>query len=197
MNSSYLIVGLGNPGSEYEKTRHNIGFVALDYFADVIGASLSNKKWQGIYCKKQWQGERLFLLKPETYMNRSGECVSRFREYFKIPIQQIIVIHDDLDLPPGRVKITAKGGAGGHNGVRSIINHLGTPSFIRIKVGIGRPSKDNNRPGQPIERYVLSPFRREEWEILQDRLEFISTAIQIIIQRGADVAMNRMNADTK
>jgi PTH1 family peptidyl-tRNA hydrolase len=189
----WMIVGLGNPGATYQSTRHNAGFLALDRFAEKTGCCLENEKWQGQYCRTTFSGNSLLLIKPQTYMNRSGECVVRFRDFYKIALERILILHDDLDLPTDRIKIVTRGGAGGHNGIRSLINHFGSSDFARIKIGIGRPPLLENGQSFPVERYVLTNFSREERLRLHEKLELVNEAIELFVRQGAAVAMNRIN----
>lgn len=189
-----LIVGLGNPGEKYAKTRHNAGFLAVDHFADDVGEYIATAKMQGEYGAFRMSGKQVILLKPQTYMNRSGECIALYARYFDIAVGNILVIHDDLDLAAGRVKIVAGGGAGGHNGISSTIQHLGTKDFGRIKIGIGRPSLDNNRPGIPVEKFVLSRFSDDEWQLFQENLDRVTEGIRLFIDQDIRSAMNRINA---
>ena len=192
-DTGYLIVGLGNPGSKYELTRHNAGFLALDYFADQHGFSLGSEKWQGVYCRDHLAVVRILLVKPQTYMNKSGECVARFADFYKIQPANILVVHDDLDLPPGRIKVVSRGGAGGHNGIRSIISHLGTPDFARLKLGIGRPERNEQGQGVPVDRYVLAGFSDAQFALFNERLPSVKEAIELFIEQGIDTCMNRIN----
>jgi len=192
-NTGFLIVGLGNPGSKYELTRHNAGFLALDYFADQHGFALTAEKWQGVYCRDRLAGSRVLLVKPQTFMNKSGECVARFADFYRIEPANILVVHDDLDLPPGRIKVVARGGAGGHNGIRSIINHLGTSDFARLKIGIGRPERNEQGQGIPVDRYVLAGFRDQERTVFNERLSLVDEAIELFIEQGIDACMNKIN----
>ena len=192
-DTGYLIVGLGNPGSKYELTRHNAGFLALDYFADQNDFYLSNEKWKGVYCRDRLADARVLLVKPQTYMNKSGECVIRFVDFYKIQPENILIVHDDLDLPSGRVKVVARGGAGGHNGIRSIINHLGTPDFARLKIGIGRPESNEQGHGEPVEKYVLTGFSDQQFALFKEQLSLVKEAIGIFIEQGVDICMNRVN----
>jgi PTH1 family peptidyl-tRNA hydrolase len=190
--TDHLILGLGNPGAQYELTRHNAGFLAADYIADQLGWSLSSEKWHGLSCCGRLDGKRIFIVKPQTFMNRSGECAVRFAEFHRIELNRILVLHDDLDLAPGRIKIAAKGGAGGHNGIRSLIQHFGSQDFARLKIGIGRPE-----PGrQPVDRYVLSPFSEEELTVFNARLPLIQEAVDLFIRHGEEHCMNKMNGRT-
>lgn len=188
-----LVVGLGNPGPDYVATRHNIGFVALDHFADEKGLRIDSEKWKGLYCRDRVGSTSLFLLQPQTYMNRSGECVLRFCDYFKIPPSQVLVVHDDLDLPLGRIKLVRSGGPGGHNGIKSIIQHLGTKDFPRLKIGIGRPQASENGGSIPVDRYVLAKFSPAEIKVMDERLALMAEAIDLFLDKGIGAAMNDIN----
>jgi len=194
MHDICLIVGLGNPGPEYALTRHNAGFLALDYLAAQHGWSLTNEKWQGICGSGRLGSQRVVLIKPQTYMNRSGDCVARCAEFHRIEPEGILVLHDDLDLPPGRIKVAAKGGAGGHNGIRSLIQQLGSAEFTRLKIGIGRPAR--NEQGIPVERYVLSAFSDAEMQLFNSRLLLIQEAVDLFISHGVARCMNQINGRT-
>jgi len=193
MTDGYLIVGLGNPGPDYELTRHNAGFLAVDHIADQHGWPLTSEKWQSICGSGRLGSQRVFLIKPQSYMNRSGECVARFADFHRIGPENILVLHDDLDLPPGRIKAAAKGGAGGHNGVRSLIQHLGSSEFARLKIGIGRPPRNEQGQGMPVDRYVLSAFSDEELELFNCRLPLIKEAVELFVSSGAERCMNQIN----
>ena len=188
-----MIVGLGNPGPQYETTRHNAGFLALDYFAGHEGLALSSVKLQGLYCAARCAGRQVLLLKPQNYMNRSGECVAGFAHYFNVAAADILVVHDDLDLAPGRLKIAAGGGAGGHNGIRSLLASLGAGEFTRLKIGIGHPRDGEETRATPVERYVLSRMPAAQWDLLQDTLPRIAEGIRSFIEQGVGAAMNSMN----
>ena len=188
-----LIAGLGNPGSKYELTRHNAGFLALDYFADQHGFAMTCEKWQGVYCRNRLAGIGILLVKPQTFMNKSGESVVRFTDFYKIEPADILVVHDDIDLPAGRIKVVARGGAGGHNGIRSIINHLGTSDFARLKLGIGRPERNEQGQGIPVERYVLGRFSDQEFAAFSKQLSLVDEAVELFIEQGIDACMNRIN----
>jgi len=159
-----LLVGLGNPGKEYERTRHNVGFLFLDFLRSSWGflPFQSSSKWKGSVSAGIHDGEKTILLKPETFMNRSGESVRSIMDFFKIPVDDIIVIHDDLDIAPGTFKVAKGSGAAGHNGVSDLIEKLGTKDFTRIRIGIGRPPENI-----PADVFVLSPFTREEHDDLK------------------------------
>ena len=192
-DSRFLVVGLGNPGRDYHFTRHNIGFFCIDHLADVHGWQVDTRKMQGLYCQGRAYGVQLLLVKPQTYMNRSGECVRSFLDYFKIPDEHILVLHDDIDLPTGRIKMVARGGAGGHNGVRSLISHLGTQEFARMKIGIGRPMPADNGSVQPVEQFVLSRMSPEEQDLFTRRAPLVEEAVALFINLGIDGCMNKIN----
>ena len=186
---NWLIVGLGNPGREYEKTRHNCGFRALDLLADRLGTKIDKLKFQGLYAQVNYEGKKLFLLKPQTYMNLSGRSVLQLSAYFNIPPQRIIVLFDDISLEPGRLRIRADGSAGGHNGIKSIIQELGSQEFPRIKIGVG--AKPN--PNYDLANWVLSTFSANEEKSLAVSLDNAAKAALVIIDRGVPEAANRFN----
>lgn len=192
-DSRFLVVGLGNPGREYHLTRHNIGFFFIDHFAGLHGWQVETRKMQGLCCQGRAFGVQILLVKPQTYMNRSGECVRSFLDYYKIPCSHLLVLHDDIDLPAGRIKMVARGGAGGHNGVRSITSHLGRQDFARMKIGIGRPVVEAEGAVQPVEQFVLSRMSTEEQDLFGRRAPLVEEAIALFIGEGIDVCMNRIN----
>ncbi|ADU96271.1 aminoacyl-tRNA hydrolase [Thermovibrio ammonificans] len=171
-----LVVGLGNPGREYEKTRHNVGWMVLDRLADKLGVSLNREKFKGLYGEYRGENGKVILLKPLTYMNRSGESVSQFLRYFKIAPEEMVVVYDDLDLPLGKLRLKPKGSSGGHRGVESIIRELGTSNFPRLKVGIGRPARK-----EEVVDYVLSPFGREQWPAIEEAVDRASDCLNLLI----------------
>lgn len=189
-----MIVGLGNPGSKYEKTRHNVGFLVIDALAREHGVTLNLKKWDGLHCRISIAGKRIYLLKPQTFMNRSGTPVARFADFFKIPNDHILVLHDDLDMHPCRLKFVATGGPGGHNGIRSLIQCLGTKDFFRLKIGIGRPGQNNIHADIPVERFVLASPTESEKQLLEDRMDVLLKGIQEFIEFGDQKAMNLLNS---
>lgn len=188
-----LIVGLGNPGPQYEKTRHNAGFIALDYFADNNGLEIRTEKMQGHFCSATLYGKKVLLLKPMTYMNRSGDCVLSFVKYFTVNLGNILVVHDDLDMENGRVKMVGGGGAGGHNGIRSLVSLLGAKDFARLKIGIGHPRNQDETAAIPVERFVLSGFTEGQGRVFQENLPLIADGISLFIEKGVNSAMNRVN----
>ena len=188
-NESWLIVGLGNPGREYEKTRHNAGFRAIDRLAEKLGCKIDRLKYQGLYCQTTYNGNKLFLLKPQTYMNLSGRSVLQLSSYFNIPPQRIIVLFDDISLIPGRLRIRADGSAGGHNGIKSIIAEIGSQSFPRVKIGVGGKA----HPDQDLADHVLSGFSAKEEKDLISALDRSADAALLIIDKGVAESANRYN----
>lgn len=186
---AWLIVGLGNPGKEYALTRHNTGFRALDILADSLGIKIDRAKFQGLYGQTTSSGKKIYLLKPQTYMNLSGRSVLQLSAYFGIPPQRIIVMFDDISLEPGRVRIRANGSAGGHNGIKSIIAELGSQEFPRIKIGVGaKPHPDSD-----LAEWVLSGFSTKEEKDLRFALDNAAAAALMIIEKDVSEAANRYN----
>ena len=192
-NEAWLIVGLGNPGPEYAKTRHNCGFRALDILAQKLGCKVDKGKFEGLYGQTTYEGHKLFLLKPLTYMNLSGRSVLQLSAYFNIPPQRIVVIFDDISLDIGRLRIRSNGSAGGHNGIKSIISQLGSQNFPRVKVGVG--AKPN--PDFDLADWVLSAFSASEEKSLQAALDRAADAALCIVSQGTMEAANRFNAAGK
>ena len=188
-SESWLIVGLGNPGKEYERTRHNCGFRAIDILAQKLGCKIDKCKFQGLYGQVINNNRKIYLLKPQTYMNLSGRSVLQLSAYYNIPPQRIIVIFDDISLPPGRIRIRSDGTAGGHNGIKSIINELGSQDFPRIKIGVG----GKPHPEQDLADWVLSSFTSAEEKLLQDAFVNVADAAQRVIDNGVQDAANRYN----
>lgn len=185
----WAIVGLGNPGAKYALTRHNIGFMAIDNFARGLGGDLNKTEHKALTLKLSADGQELILVKPQTYMNKSGESVIPLMQFYKIEASQLIVVQDDIDQPFGRMKIQKNRGAGGHNGIRSISEQLGHQDYIRLKLGVGRPS--NARI--PIEDYVLQPFSTDEQNRLGDFLNLAGDALEAIVFDGFERAANKFN----
>lgn len=185
----HLLVGLGNPGNDYSVTRHNIGFIFLDYLAAKNGFVFKRSKWQAEVVKDTLWAKPIVLAKPQTYMNRSGSAVSLIVNFYQVPTENLIVVHDDLDLELGRIKIVTERGAGGHKGIRSIIQHLGVNDFVRIRVGIGRPP-----PPMSASSYVLSRFSEDDQKVLKESLQQIEEAARMIIEHDVTTAMNRINS---
>ena len=186
---NWLIVGLGNPGSEYAKTRHNCGFRALDILAQKLGCRVDKGKFQGLYNQVTYGDKKLYLLKPQTYMNLSGQSVKQLAAFFHIPPQQIIVMYDDISLDPGRLRIRADGSAGGHNGIKSIISCIGGQDFPRVKIGVGAKP----HPDYDLANWVLSTFSAAEEKDLTSALERAADAALSIVDRGVPETANRYN----
>ncbi len=186
----YLITGLGNPGRAYRLNRHNVGFMVLDRLADHLGVSFTRKQGKALVTDARSRGVQLILVKPQTYMNESGQAASAMIRFYKIPLENFLVIHDDLDLPMGTLRMRPGGGAGGQRGLRSIINQLGTPEFPRLRVGIGRP------PGRmDPAAYVLQNYSGAELESLPIVLDHSVEAVLTYIHEGIQAAMTRHNSD--
>lgn len=188
-SESWLIVGLGNPGKDYTRTRHNCGFRAIDLLADELGCKIDKAKFQGLYGQIVRDGKKLFLLKPQTYMNLSGRSVLQLSAYYNIPPQHIIVIFDDISLPVGKLRVRSDGSAGGHNGIKSIIESLGSQDFPRVKIGVG--AKPN--PDQDLADWVLSSFSALEEKSLEPALKNAGEAAMCIIKNDVQTAANRFN----
>ncbi len=188
-SESWLIVGLGNPGKEYERTRHNCGFRAVDLLAENLGCRIDKLKFQGLYCQTTYGGKKLFLLKPQTFMNLSGRSVLQISSYFNIPPSRIIVLFDDISLEPGRLRVRPDGSAGGHNGIKSIIQEVGSQDFPRVKIGVG--AKPN--PNYDLADWVLSSFSAPEEKALAVSLKNACEAALAIVDHGVPEAANRYN----
>lgn len=186
-----LIVGLGNPGREYENTRHNVGFQIIDLFALKNHVLISKEKFNGLYGEIMIQGEKVILLKPQSYMNLSGEVVRKFVDFFKIPISNVLILSDDLDLPLGTFRIKKKGSSGGHNGLKNIEMHLGTQEYSRIKIGI------SNNKNIDTKDYVLGSFSREEQVLLNEIKESVTEALSDYFVLSFDCLMNKYNIKKK
>ena len=184
----FLITGLGNPGREYRNSRHNIGFSVLDSLCQKFGLNFSRMESNAMLVKHIHEGKQLLLAKPQTFMNNSGRSVSSLARFYKIENDQLLVISDDLDLPLGRIRLRPGGGSGGHKGLQSIIQHLGSDQFPRLRIGIGRPTT----PQDPAD-YVLQPFYNSEQEELEIILQESIDCILTFLKDGVDTAMNRFN----
>lgn len=185
----WLIVGLGNPGQQYANTRHNCGFRAIDLLAEQLNVKIDKGKFQGLYGQTNYGDHKLYLLKPQTYMNLSGRSVLQMSAYFNIPPERIIVIFDDISLEPGRLRIRSNGSAGGHNGIKSIISELGSDAFPRIKIGVGAKSN----PHQDLADWVLSGFSAQDEKALAFSLDCAKNAALCIIDHGTQAAASRYN----
>ena len=186
-----LIVGLGNPGRDYRWTRHNVGFLLVERLAEKNGIDLAKRGLKSIYGRGKIGKKDVILAKPQTFMNLSGEAVQRLLRFFKIPPEDLIVLHDDLDLPFGKIRIRLQGGAGGHKGIKSIIESLGVDVFVRFKVGIGRPGKAGQDPAD----FVLEPLSGGEREELKEMVNRNAEAVEILLLEGPQEAMNRFHKD--
>lgn len=185
----YIIVGLGNPKEKYAGTRHNIGFSAITALAERHGISVESKKHKALIGKGVIAGQKVMLVQPQTYMNLSGESVVELVDYYKIdPAAQLIVIYDDIALPTGKLRIRARGSAGGHNGMKNIISHLGTQDFPRIRVGVGEKPKDWD-----LADYVLGRFPKGEEPQIREALQKVCDVCEVIINEGIETAMNQFN----
>ena len=188
-SDTWLIVGLGNPGREYEHTRHNAGFRALDILAQKLGCKPDKLKYQGLYCQVNYQGKKLLLLKPQTFMNLSGRSVAPLAAFFKVPASRIIVMFDDISLPVGTIRVRRSGSAGGQKGMASIIQLCGSDKFPRVKVGVG----EKPHPDYDLAAWVLSKFTKEEAPLVADAARRAAEAAALIVEDSVDAAMNRFS----
>jgi len=185
---SWVVAGLGNPGKEYAGSRHNTGYLVLDRLAKAKNFGFERRRFNGITGETEISGKRVILIKPETYYNRSGDCIAALLGYFKVAPERLIVVHDELDLEPGHVRIKLGGGDAGNNGVRSIIESLGTRDFIRVRVGIGKPP-----PGDEDHRHILKPPRRGGDDHSETELDRAANAVEAIVADGLARAMGLYN----
>ncbi|UCB48461.1 MAG: aminoacyl-tRNA hydrolase [Deltaproteobacteria bacterium] len=185
----YLVAGLGNPGIKYRNTRHNVGFKVINLWAKSLGIRLSGRRFGSRNTRTTFQAKPVILLRPLTYMNQSGKSIRACVDFFDLGTEKILVIHDDIDLPVGKIRIVRGGGAGGHKGVLSIMQHLGAREFPRLKIGVGRPQYS----GESVEDYVLRPFYRDEKKIIEDVIKMAVRACELFIADGIDTTMNRIN----
>ena len=188
-SENWLIVGLGNPGKDYTRTRHNCGFRAIDLLAAELGCKIDKAKFQGLFGQVVRNGKKLYLLKPQTYMNLSGRSVLQLSAYYNIPPQRIIALFDDISLPVGKLRVRSDGSAGGHNGIKSIIESLGSQDFPRVKIGVG--SKPH--PEQDLADWVLSTFSALEEKTLETALKDAGKAALCIIENDVQTSANRFN----
>ncbi|MBP3460406.1 MAG: aminoacyl-tRNA hydrolase [Lachnospiraceae bacterium] len=185
----FIIAGLGNPSREYDKTRHNAGFDTVDYLAEKHGISISEKKHKALVGKGIIAGEKVILIKPQTFMNLSGESIRAVLDFYKADErEELIVVYDDISLPPGQLRIRKKGSAGGHNGIKNIIAHLGHDTFMRVKVGVGEKPQ-----GYDLADYVLGRFSKEDRAVMEEAFKEAADAIEVMITEGPDAAMNLYN----
>jgi PTH1 family peptidyl-tRNA hydrolase len=183
-----MIIGLGNPGKQYEKTRHNVGFHVIDELSDRLSAPAIQSKFNGMYTIVHRPEGKVMLVKPLTYMNLSGECVRPMMDYFQVDVEDIVVLYDDLDIEPGTIRLRQKGSAGGHNGMKSLIAHLGTDQFNRIRIGVGRPIG-----GMKVADYVLSPFSKDEKPLIEDMVQKSASACEAWLGKPFNDVMNNFN----
>lgn len=184
----YMIAGLGNPGRQYEHTRHNAGFEVIDRLAAQMGVAVEERKHRALCGKGILEGQKVILIKPQTFMNLSGESIRGAVDFYKIPPDRLIVVYDDISLPPGQLRIRRKGSAGGHNGIKNIIAQLNTQEFPRVKIGVGaKPDR------MDLADYVLSHFSAGEWEMMEGAFEEAAKAVRSMIAEGTDAAMNQFN----
>ena len=188
-NVDYILVGLGNPGKEYEKTRHNIGFMALDFVSRKLGIDFNTQKFKSSYGVGSFGGKKIILLKPQTFMNLSGQAVVLLMSFYKVPPENVILIYDDISLPVGKIRIRKQGSHGGHNGVKSIVSLCGSNNFPRIKIGVGDKPNEN----WDLADWVLSKFNKEEMDIIESNMPKIYDALDLMVQEKIDAAMNSFN----
>jgi PTH1 family peptidyl-tRNA hydrolase len=184
----HLVVGLGNPGKRYALTRHNAGFMAVDTLSSRTGADCSRSQFGALVDRTDVSSNPVVLAKPQSFMNRSGQPVASLKGYYKVDAEQVVVIHDELDLPFGTVKVKLGGGHGGHNGLRDIMKHFSGKDFVRVRVGVSRPP-----PGWDVANYVLAPWTGDEQDQLEDVMRRAADAVEVIVSDGAKSAMNQIN----
>ena len=184
----YLIVGLGNPENEYANTRHNMGFDTINEIAKKNNIVITKSKFKGLYETAIIQGKKVMLLKPQTYMNLRGESIKEACDFYNIAPEELIVIYDDIDIEKGKIKLRKKGGPGSHNGMKSVVQELGTTEFSRIRVGIGQPEFKND-----MINYVIGKVPEEEQKVLQEGVKKAAEAVEEIVKNGIDIAMNKFN----
>jgi len=189
-----IVAGLGNPGARYANTRHNLGFMVVDELARRWNCPLTVGKWQALVGQTNWEGRRIILLQPQTFMNLSGMAVKEAVCFFKVPAAKLLVIHDDLDMAFARIKLVYGGGNGGHKGIISIAQELADTAFYRLKIGIGRPGQNGAPAAMPVEHFVLTPFPTEERAVLHERFASVIPGIEDWARGFPDKAMNRLNA---
>lgn len=183
-----VIVGLGNPGREYAQTKHNVGFMLLDALAEKMGITDWQSKFDALIAEGRMGTEKILLVKPQTYMNESGRAVGPLMNWYKLMPEQLIVAHDDMDIPAGSIRIRKKGSAGGHNGIKSVLAHLGDENFSRVRIGIGRPL-----PGWTVINHVLAPFQEEDVPKIKEAIQYLLPAVECIVTEDTDKAMNLYN----
>lgn len=183
-----IIAGLGNPGREYAKSRHNVGWMFVEALAEALGVNDWRPRENGLVAETRIGAERVLLVKPQTYMNNSGECIGPLMHWYKLEPTDLIVVHDDMDIPAGTIRIRKKGSAGGHNGIKSTIAHVGDENFGRVRIGIGRPL-----PGWSVIDHVLAAFPAEDVPKIQEAIKYLIPAVECMINESIDNAMNKYN----
>lgn len=183
-----VIVGLGNPGREYAQTKHNVGFMLVDALAEKLGITDWQSKFDALIAEGRMGTEKILLVKPQTYMNESGRAVGPLMNWYKLPVEDLIVAHDDMDIPAGTIRIRKKGSAGGHNGIKSILAHVGEENFSRVRIGIGRPL-----PGWTVVNHVLAPFQEDDVPKIREAIQYLLPAVECIVTEDTDKAMNLYN----
>lgn len=183
-----IIAGLGNPGAEYAQTKHNVGFMLVDALAERLHVAAWKEDFSSHVAEVCIGGEKVFLVKPMTYMNESGMALGPMMSYYKLDADDLTVVHDDMDIPAGTIRIRKKGSSGGHNGIKSIISHIGGENFARVRIGIGRPL-----PGWTVINHVLAPFPAEDVSRIREAITYLLPAMECIVTDGVDLAMNRYN----
>ena len=187
-----IFVGLGNPTPEYAATKHNVGFMLADLLKDELSADIWREKFNALVAEAFFNGEKILIVKPQTFMNLSGEAVAPIVNFYKIDVQNLVVAHDDMDLPLGMIRLRPKGSGGGHHGIESIIQHIGTQNFPRIRIGVGRPPQN-----WTVNHNVLSPFTQDDAKIISETLKNLVPATLCIFKEGINNAMNKFNPKRK
>ena len=187
-----IMVGLGNPGAEYAHTKHNVGFMLVDALAERIGIDTWQEKFNSLIAVGRIDAQKVLLVKPLTYMNESGRAVGPLLDWYKLAPEDLIVAHDDMDIAAGTIRLRRKGSAGGHNGIKSLLAHIGSEDFSRVRIGIGRPL-----PGWTVVRHVLAPFPADDATKIQEAISYLLPAVECIVTDGIDMAMNRYNPRKK
>ena len=187
--ADWLIVGLGNPGEKYERTRHNVGFLVVDALAERLGVPVQKLKHRALTNTVRLAGQKALLMKPVTFMNLSGEAVGDAARFYKLPPERVLVISDDTALPLGKLRLRKGGAAGGHNGLKSIIQHLGTDQFPRLRLGVG----EKPRPDYDMADWVLGRLQGEDWKAMEAAVDRAADAVECVLSQGVDAAMNRFN----
>lgn len=187
-----IFVGLGNPTPEYAATKHNVGFMLADSLANKLSATNWHEKFNALVAESFFDGEKILIVKPQTFMNLSGEAVAPIVNFYKIDVENLVVVHDDMDLPLGTIRLRPKGSGGGHHGIESIIQHLGTQNFPRIRIGVGRPPKN-----WTVNHHVLSPFTQDDAQKISAAINELAPAVLCIFKEGINNAMNKFNPKRK